>query len=106
MCLSSWIRARAVAVPVIQASGMVDIAFDALSLDYTFENGCDLICDLISLSAETPRSEALFALLYPRLINLYAFLQSQADDSDIARGVCRIYVELIEKYTLQFTQIL
>ncbi|KAH6560059.1 hypothetical protein BASA50_003202 [Batrachochytrium salamandrivorans] len=97
-CLYSWLRSGDISVSMIEASPIVDIAFQALGSPELFDVAVDMVCEIISRSAKKPQSPKLIEMIYPKLLPLIPVLKESADDSVIVLGLCRIFVEAGEGY--------
>ncbi|KAJ3273070.1 Nuclear import receptor [Terramyces sp. JEL0728] len=97
-CISSWIRSGCIPIPLIQSCNLVGLAFNSLRDPEAFDIAVDLACELVIVSAKTPRDVSFLQQVYPYLVDLVPFLQQNTEDPDIVRGLCRILVEAGEGY--------
>jgi transportin-3 len=97
-CLSSWIRSGNISQESIQSCSLVELSFDSVKSQDSFDVGVDMVCEVILASARSPRNHSLIQSIVPYLNELLPFLKQNLEDPDITRGLCRIYVEAAEGY--------
>ncbi|KAL2916946.1 Nuclear import receptor [Polyrhizophydium stewartii] len=98
-CIYSWLRSGNISTELIEASHIVDIAFQGLGTPSLFDVCADIVCEIIHRSSRKPPAQSLIEKVYPKLLPLNALLKQSADDEDVVRSLCRILVEAGECYT-------
>lgn len=97
-CLQSWIRSGSIPLSWIQSTPLIEYCFQSLKDTTLFDVAVDIIVEVILRSAKAPKNEAVIQVICPKLQPLTVMLESNMDDSEIVRGLCRILVEAGESY--------
>jgi transportin-3 len=103
-CLRSWVHAGELEARLIGETPLLDFAFRALGSPQLFEDAVDLICSMIHESQEIYDNEDFIQILLPRLVELKNQLASAADDTELMRGLTRIFAEAGETYRVLIIQ--
>ncbi|KAJ3102469.1 Nuclear import receptor [Phlyctochytrium planicorne] len=103
-CLYSWIRTGIIQLPMLQGTNVVDKAFEALSSDYNFEVGVDLVCCIIEECGNYVRRKSDTSHFMETVHNIYKSLQvhlqamRQCEDEEALRGYCRVFATAGEAF--------
>lgn len=71
----------------------MNLAFETLQSADAFDVGVDMICDIILESSKEPLNQNLITTICPFLNELLPLLRQSLEDTDMVRGLCRIFVE-------------
>lgn len=99
-CLTSWLRE--IPVAQIMDTPLLDLTFQALSVEHSFDEAVDLLCTIFRETNEVndPDMVKIIDIIYPKLMSLRPQLQACKDDIDTFRGYARLFSEAGEAWVI------
>ena len=99
-CLTSWLRE--IPITKMMQSPLVELTFQALSIESLFDNSVDLICAIFRETNEVndPEMIKIIEQLYPKLMLLRPRIQQSREDPDTFRGYARLFAEAGEAWVI------
>lgn len=99
-CLTSWLKE--IPIAKVMNTSLVDLTFQALSIDSLFDASVDLLCAVFRETNEVndPEMVKLIEALYPKLMALRPRIQETKDDPDAFRGYSRLFSEAGEAWVI------
>ncbi|KAI9011165.1 armadillo-type protein [Gaertneriomyces semiglobifer] len=102
-CLFSWIYNGEIQPEAVLATPLFDHAFAALHVDELFESAVDVTCEILYRTRKNPSSH-IIEMIYPRLVALRTLLNENLEDTDIIRGLCRIFADAGEAWVARIAE--
>lgn len=103
-CITSWLRE--VPVDQVVSSPLLDVIFNALDTDDSFESAVDCLCSIFKETREVSEYLSTIQTLFPRVIRLRPRIAKAAegDDLDVYKGVTRLFAEAGEAWVIMIAK--
>jgi len=103
-CITSWLRE--VPVDQVVSSPLLDVIFNALDSDSSFDAAVDCLCSIFKETREVSEYLPTINILFPRILNLRSRIAEAAkgDDPDTYKGVTRIFAEAGENWVIMIAK--
>lgn len=103
-CITSWLRE--VPVDQVVSSPLLDVIFNALDADESFEAAVDCLCSIFKETREVSEYLPTIQILFPRVLQLRPRIAEAArgEDSDVYKGVTRIFAEAGEAWVIMIAK--
>jgi transportin-3 len=96
--ITSWLPE--VSVSQVVESPLLNFIFNALDNDRSFEAATDCLCAIFRETREVDEYLPAIQILLPRVVALRARIQQAAQDTELLRGVTRIFAEAGEAWVV------
>lgn len=99
-CITSWLRE--IPIPDIVSSPLLDVIFNALDDESSFDAAVDCVCRMMKETSDVDEYLSTIQILYPRLLVLRPKIAAAADaeDFEALKGLTRLFAEAGESWAI------
>jgi transportin-3 len=99
-CFDSWVRFCAIPPDVVVQTVLLDACFQGIAVPQLFDVCVECVVSMLHRYCVLDKHIIMIQALIPRVMALTPLYQAatKAEDDDQAKGLCRVFAEMAERY--------